>query len=108
MRWMSIHHANADGVEWKDEGWFFTTPERDYEAKIRCRRCGHIPTIKECKKNDITGIGGNTCAAPVFDLGCPNCRNVLASIDEGEQDNRPMLYVHDGELIDTPDTPSPE
>lgn len=83
MKWFS-QKASSAGVEYIVEGWHIEQPE-DYAMHLRCGRCQHESRIDRCVRLPASGIGGNVAAAPVFDLGCPACGNLLAMLDESQQ-----------------------
>ena len=108
MEWISINHKTA-GVPWKEEGWFFNKVTEDYAVLIQCKICNRAVRVDQCEKRAVRSAQGDECGAPVFHLCCPsfegrNCWGVLATIDESEAKNRPLLYLEkDGAFVDSPE-----
>ena len=99
MKWISRTHK-TNGVEWKEEGWFFDNPTMDYSARLLCKKCGNTLRIDECGKKGVAGYNGDSCGAAVFYLYCGQCWGTLATIDEGSGEFRPLLKLeNDSEFV---------
>lgn len=81
MRLIS-ERVDCEGYVYKFDGWHLDCGEEDYGKLLRCKCCKALFSLRDCKRECVTGYRDDEVAADMYELSCPKCHERLGIIDE--------------------------
>jgi hypothetical protein len=88
-----------------EDGWIFNLSDKDFQAQLRCKICGHVAKVIDCPQSGLCACGNECCGSPIFYVLCPKCFQALGILDERDSKQNPRFNLQpDGEFVNPPDS----